>query len=91
MTIHQLGRSVALLLAISLCSCKPQAPSGVESDLAVLAQGASGYAQARPGVRLVFPRDHGAHPDFRITAGGEASARDCDVTDPEHPKELAPR
>ena len=24
------------------------------------------YPQARPGGKLVFPRDHGAHPDFRL-------------------------
>jgi predicted secreted hydrolase len=24
------------------------------------------YPQARPGTKLVFPRDHGAHPDFRL-------------------------
>ncbi|MFC6687566.1 lipocalin-like domain-containing protein [Jhaorihella thermophila] len=42
-------------------------------DMAVRAQGfaglgtrADGFAQARAGVRPVFPRDHGAHPDFRI-------------------------
>ena len=39
----------ALLLAMALCGCNPQAPAPVESDLAVLAQGASGYAQAEPG------------------------------------------
>jgi predicted secreted hydrolase len=32
----------------------------------VLAQQAEGYAEARPGEPLVFPRDHGAHPDYRI-------------------------
>jgi len=25
-----------------------------------------GYAQVKPGVKLEFPRDHGAHPDYRI-------------------------
>ena len=29
------------------------------------AQGA-GYAQVKPGHVLVFPRDHGPHPDYRI-------------------------
>ena len=66
MTTHRLRRRAALLLAMALCGCNPQAPAPVESDLAVLAQGASGYAQAEPGVRLAFPRDHGSHPDFRI-------------------------
>ena len=25
-----------------------------------------GYAQVKPGIKLEFPRDHGAHPDYRI-------------------------
>ena len=31
-----------------------------------LGSAAEGYAEARPGDRLVFPADHGAHPDYRI-------------------------
>ena len=27
---------------------------------------ALGFAGVRPGVKLVFPEDHGAHPDFRV-------------------------
>lgn len=30
------------------------------------AQAASAFAQVLPGHKLAFPRDHGAHPDFRI-------------------------
>jgi predicted secreted hydrolase len=66
MTSHRFLYSAALFLTITLWGCKPQAPTTPESDLAVLAQGAAGYAQAQPGARLDFPRDHGAHPDFRI-------------------------
>ena len=49
-----------------LCACRSETPAGGETDLTVLAQGAEGYAQARPGTQLEFPRDHGSHPDFRI-------------------------
>lgn len=31
-----------------------------------LGRDASGFAVPQPGVELSFPRDHGAHPDFRI-------------------------
>ncbi len=54
----------ALLLLTS--GCGPAGTNDRGSGLAVLAQGADGYAQARPGQALVFPRDHGAHPDYRI-------------------------
>ncbi len=47
-------------------SCGPSDPPVQASDLAVLAQYAEGYAQARPGQALIFPRDHGPHPDYRI-------------------------
>ncbi len=57
---------LAPLLLLLLCACGPETPAGGETDLTVLAQGAEGYAQARPGTRLEFPRDHGSHPDFRI-------------------------
>lgn len=29
-------------------------------------EAAAGFAEARPGISLDFPADHGAHPDFRI-------------------------
>jgi len=56
----------ALLAALLLGGCGPAPPAGSESDLALLAQGADGFMQARPGLRLQFPRDHGPHPEFRI-------------------------
>ena len=31
----------------------------------VPAAATTGYPAAQPGYRLVFPRDHGAHPEFR--------------------------
>ncbi len=46
--------------------CGPAETPVQDSGLAVLAQSADAYAQARPGQPLIFPRDHGAHPDYRI-------------------------
>jgi predicted secreted hydrolase len=61
-------RCIGLLLtatATLLAACAPsEATDG--RDLAVLAQGAEGFAEARPGAQPQFPRDHGAHPDYRI-------------------------
>ncbi len=61
-------RPAALLLAVCLVSggCGPAAETDGQADFALLAQAADGYARARPGQLLDFPRDHGAHPDFRI-------------------------
>ena len=61
----------AALLVLAGCDTASRddgagAASGAASGLAVLAQRAEGFAQARPGVPLEFPRDHGAHPDYRI-------------------------
>jgi len=62
------GCFVTILLgALMLASgCGPAGTDEQGSGLAVLARGADTYAQARPGPALVFPRDHGAHPDYRI-------------------------
>jgi predicted secreted hydrolase len=55
---------MSLLLAGT--GCRPSAPAGDAPDLALLVQSAPGFAQARPGKALEFPRDHGAHPGYRI-------------------------
>ena len=57
-----------LLSAILILTsgCGPAATNDQDSGLAVLAQAADSYAQAQPGQALLFPRDHGAHPDYRI-------------------------
>jgi len=59
---------VALLSiqSLAITGCGPAETAVQDSGLAVLAQGADAYAQARPGQTLNFPVDHGAHPDFRI-------------------------
>ncbi len=62
------GRICALFMAVVFLAggCgsadRPEEPS----DFAILAQSAEGSAQAQPGETLRFPRDHGAHEDFRI-------------------------
>jgi len=59
--------AVLLSLLLTMASgCGPAGTSEQASGLAVLAQGEDSFAQARPGQALVFPRDHGAHPDYRI-------------------------
>jgi len=46
--------------------CGPGETPVQNNDFAVLAQSAEDYTPARPGQALTFPRDHGAHPGFRI-------------------------
>ena len=41
-------------------------PAAATSDFTVLAQEAEGFLQATPGQPLEFPRDHDAHPGYRI-------------------------
>ena len=63
------ARLLVALLSIQLLvssGCGPAETAVQDSGLAVLAQSADSYAQARPGQPLVFPRDHGPHSDFRI-------------------------
>ena len=54
------------VLSLLMVACGSNDAPVRGSDLAVLAQQAQGYAQAGPGQPLVFPRDHGPHPDYRI-------------------------
>lgn len=60
-------KKFCLLLLLGMaqgCTTEQDTPAG--GDFAVLAQQASGFEQARVGVPLVFPRDHGSHPAYRI-------------------------
>jgi predicted secreted hydrolase len=57
---------VLLLLTLLTAACKPEEPVSQNTGLATLARHVEGYAQAKPGQPLVFPQDHGSHPDFRI-------------------------
>lgn len=57
------------MLALALTACQPQTsePANTESlGFLQAAEQDAAYAQARPGVPLVFPRDHGAHDDYRL-------------------------
>ena len=63
------GYLITTLLSAQLIltsGCGPAETNDQGSGLAVLAQAADSYAQAQPGQALLFPRDHGAHPDYRI-------------------------
>ncbi|WP_163647878.1 lipocalin-like domain-containing protein [Modicisalibacter sp. 'Wilcox'] len=53
------------LLAVGLWRADPPERDAAPG-YAGLGSAAAGYAQARPGDRLAFPDDHGAHPDYRI-------------------------
>ncbi len=60
------GALVLLLPALLLATaCKPT-DTAPAADFAVLAGAEEGFESARPGYRLEFPRDHGAHPAYRI-------------------------
>ena len=62
------AHALVLLTAVTLGACEPTTTTtpADSQDFAVLAKAAEGYTAARPERALVFPRDHGAHPDFRI-------------------------
>ena len=51
--------AILLLSLVSLSVLAANAFSGLRDD-------GAGYAQVVPGKQLVFPEDHGAHPDYRI-------------------------
>ncbi len=53
-----ISRRSALLLALSSTSALAQGFRG-------LGENAPGFAFPQPGTPLVFPKDHGAHPEFR--------------------------
>ncbi|MBS7663242.1 iron ABC transporter permease [Pseudomonas lalucatii] len=58
------ARGIGLALAGLLLACDGQSPS--PQGFAGLGSGAEAFAQVEPGRPLVFPADHGAHPDYRI-------------------------
>ena len=61
----RLGVLAAGVLALALAACRESVPES-GNDFAVLAQANDAYTRAQPGAALTFPRDHGAHPDYRI-------------------------
>ncbi|WP_445156602.1 lipocalin-like domain-containing protein [Halomonas sp. E14] len=56
----------ALLAALWLAGCSEEAPPGKTAGFAGLGQEAGDFAQAYESIRLSFPEDHAAHPDYRI-------------------------
>ncbi len=51
------------VVLVLILACRPVAAQDVYDGLR---DEGEGYAQVTPGKRLEFPRDHGAHPDYRI-------------------------
>ncbi|NOV17109.1 iron ABC transporter permease [Ensifer adhaerens] len=58
------AKAMMLLLIAFATLLAPAA--GLTQGFAGLGSDAQGFAVPQRGVTLVFPRDHGAHPDFRI-------------------------
>lgn len=56
------------LLLLGMAGCEPHntAEEETPAGFAGLGERAGEFAQARPGMTLQFPEDHGAHPDHRI-------------------------
>ncbi len=59
------GALLCLMLGV-LTGCERGPADASGSDFSLLAQADERFEQARPGRRLEFPRDHAAHPGFRI-------------------------
>ena len=55
-----------VLVTIVTAACDHTGAPQKSNDFAVLAQKAEAYTQAKAGRQLVFPQDHGPHPDYRI-------------------------
>jgi predicted secreted hydrolase len=55
--------SMALLVVLSGCSKSPETGLSLSDALTV---DTTGFARARPGYAMEFPRDHGPHPDFYL-------------------------
>lgn len=59
--------SLLVLVCLMLCACGPgPAPAAALPGFAGLGGENAGFATVTPGQPLLFPRDHGAHPDYRI-------------------------
>jgi len=55
-----------LVFSLALGACDSGPATQTNGDFAVLARSVEGFSEAQPGHVLEFPRDHGAHPDYRI-------------------------
>jgi len=58
-------RALIALPALALLALAVPLPAPAQG-IAGMASGAEGYAEVRPDTTVTFPRDHGAHPRFRI-------------------------
>lgn len=64
-----LGAAALALLALALLAVlilRPAPPAGPTQGFAGLGAEVEDYTEARSGVPLRFPEDHGPHPDYRI-------------------------
>jgi predicted secreted hydrolase len=66
MRTHLATAAAALALALVMGGCGEGGGETQGNDLAFLAQADGAYEDAVRGRALEFPRDHGAHPGFRI-------------------------
>ena len=57
---------LTLLTPLWLVGCAEESPPGETTGFAGLGQEAGDFAQAHEDIRLSFPEDHAAHPDYRI-------------------------
>jgi len=53
-------------LLLAFCLALSGSPAQAQDVLGGLRDQGTGFAQVTPGRTLEFPRDHGAHPDYRI-------------------------
>ncbi|WPP01234.1 lipocalin-like domain-containing protein [Pseudomonas sp. HR96] len=58
--------AMAVALLLSACDPAPAPSKGATSGFAGLGGAQQAFASVSPGAALVFPRDHYAHPDYRI-------------------------
>ncbi|WP_213877401.1 lipocalin-like domain-containing protein [Pseudomonas sp. dw_358] len=59
-------KSNLLLCCLLLCACGPKPHVDSQPGFAGLGGDSAGFTAVTPGHALVFPRDHSAHPDYRI-------------------------
>ncbi|QTP53474.1 iron ABC transporter permease [Billgrantia sulfidoxydans] len=64
--MKRVGMLATLLATAWLAGCEGEPPPSESAGFAGLGQEAGDFAQARRGIPLRFPEDHGAHPDYRI-------------------------
>jgi predicted secreted hydrolase len=58
--------TLALLLAALLAGCGSSATQRIDASLVTISPPSTeGYTRALPGQPLVFPQDHGPHPDYQ--------------------------